>query len=172
LITALTRGGVSSRTLQCSFSGCTAPAFCRGRCNGHDRQWRDGKSPTPLRKQRKGWSEEDRFWDQVNRLATNGCWEWQGAQSNRRGTFTRSGGRGPKRTILVHRWAYAFFNPEEDIEGLTIHHKCANSLCVKDDHLQAVLHINNVAEMNERQGYLRKIAQLERRVAELEALLT
>lgn len=65
--------------------------------------------------------------------------------------------------MLAHRWAYAFFHPDEDIEGVTIHHKCANSVCVREDHLQAVSHINNVAEMNERQNYLRKIAQLERR---------
>jgi uncharacterized small protein (DUF1192 family) len=72
---------------------------------------------------------------------------------------------------LAHRYSYQFFHPEESIDGVTIHHKCANPLCVRDDHLQAVSHINNVAEMNERQSYLRKIAQLESRVAELEAEL-
>jgi hypothetical protein len=171
LTVALAEGGVSSRPLRCSFVGCTTPAYCRGWCDGHYQQQRAGKQLTPIRKQRKGWSEEDRFWDQVDVRDINGCWEWVGAAGNNRGTFTQGSGRGKTRTILAHRWAYTFFHPEEDIEGVTIHHKCANSVCVREDHLQAVTHINNVAEMNERQGYLRKIARLERRVAELEAQL-
>ena len=71
------------------------------------------------------------------------------------------------RTVLTHRYSYQFFNPDEDIEGVTIHHVCGEHNCVNPDHMQAISHINNVAEMTERQYYLRRIAELEAQVAEL-----
>jgi len=155
----------------CSGPKCVRPIYCKSMCQGHYDQTRRGNALAPLRVNRKGMPEGDRFWDQVDLRDFGGCWNWIGAESNGRGTFTKGSGRGKTRTTLSHRYSYQFFNPDEVIDSLTIHHKCANSLCVNPDHLQAISHINNVAEMNERQFYLRKIAQLEAEIAELKGLL-
>jgi hypothetical protein len=72
---------------------------------------------------------------------------------------------------MAYRYSYSLFHPDENLDGVTIHHTCANRLCVNPDHLQALSSINNVAEMVERTGYIRRIARLEERVAELEEQL-
>lgn len=125
--------------------------------------------PAPPRRLRWGWAEEDRFWDIVDVKDFGGCWEWPA----KRATFTlnKMPNGAKSRTVMAYRYSYQFFNPDECIDGVTIHHKCANKKCVNPDHLQAVSNINNVAEMNERQFYLRKIAQLEAEIAELKGLL-
>ena len=53
-------------------------------------------------------------------------------------------------------------------EGMTIHHKCANTLCVNPDHLQLSTNAENILEMNARNSYIRHIACLEKRIKELE----
>ena len=154
----------------CSGPQCSRKVYAKGYCGAHYDQVTRGKTGvlSPVRKVRFGMPEDDRFWDQVDLRDFGGCWNWIGAVGNNgRGTFTKGFGRGKKRTTLTHRYSYQFFNPDEVIDSLTIHHKCANSLCVNPDHLQAISHINNVAEMNERQYYLRRIAELEAQVAEL-----
>ena len=151
----------------CSGPKCVRTIYCKSMCEAHYDQTRRGNVLTPLRANRRGMPENDRFWDQVDLRDFGGCWNWIGAETNGRGTFTKGSGRGKTRTTLTHRYSYQFFNPDEVIDSLTIHHKCANSLCVNPDHLQAISHINNVAEMNERQYYLRRIAELEAQVAEL-----
>ena len=48
-----------------------------------------------------------------------------------------------------------------------IHHKCGNPRCVRPSHLQAVSQADNIAEMLERQVYLRAIRRLEAEVRKL-----
>lgn len=50
-----------------------------------------------------------------------------------------------------------------------VHHVCANRACCEPSHLQVVTHAENVAEMLERREYNERIAELEARIAELEA---
>lgn len=40
--------------MQCDFPGCDHPGVAHDRCAGHDRQWRRGKSLTPLKSRRDG----------------------------------------------------------------------------------------------------------------------
>lgn len=44
---------------------------------------------------------------------------------------------------------------------LAAHHTCANSTCVSPDHLQAITHRENVAEMLARTSLEARIAELE-----------
>lgn len=48
-----------------------------------------------------------------------------------------------------------------DIKDKPVHHKCGDRRCVNPAHLQVVRPIENVAEMLERNAYLRRIAELE-----------
>jgi hypothetical protein len=63
-------------------------------------------------------------------------------------------------SLLVHRLAYQLWVSEiQDHE--VIHHTCGNRLCVNPKHLQATGSHKNQAEMRERHGYQRRIAELE-----------
>jgi len=92
---------------------------------------------------------------------TKKCWVWTGAQRDGYGLFKFDG-----RVLSAHRVAYVLENFTIP-EGSVIHHKCSNRLCVRPDHLQCTDPQSNVAEMYERQSYLRAIKRLEKEVAEL-----
>jgi len=68
----------------------------------------------------------------------NGCWIWLGTQSpNGYGRFSV---RGKYRT--AHRWAYEQFVGKIP-DGLSIHHKCNNRLCVNPEHLEPLTNREN-----------------------------
>ena len=81
-----------------------------------------------------------------------GCWEWNGTVDN--------SGYPVASKFKAHRMVL-----ESVLErplGLDqAHHKCANRVCVNPDHLQPVSARENIAEMNQRNFYLRRIAELE-----------
>ena len=100
------------------------------------------------------YSEKDR---------KTGCRNWIGS--------TNTDGYGRVRwkgkVASAHRLAYESYNGPIPM-GTVIHHKCSNTRCVNINHLQAVSHQENSAEMMERQYYLKKIAELEAKVIQLE----
>jgi len=75
------------------------------------------------------------------------------------------------KTWGVHRLAYHLATGES-VDGVTVHHICANTRCVRPDHLQLASNAENVLEMLARKDYEARIAALEARVKELEAALT
>ncbi|MFJ7227694.1 HNH endonuclease [Streptomyces sp. NPDC098090] len=56
--------------------------------------------------------------------------------------------------------------------GFPVHHRCAKPACFNPDHLQLVTQRENVAEMLERNAYIKRIEELEERVHHLEGLLS
>ena len=63
-----------------------------------------------------------------------GCWIWQWSSGDY-GTYWPDGSKGQK--WQAHRWYYTqAFGPIP--EGLEIHHKCRNKLCVNPEHLVAL----------------------------------
>lgn len=71
----------------------------------------------------------------------------------------------------AHRMVYEMYVGEIP-SGMTIHHTCANSICVNVNHLQMVTQSENIAEMRERQYYLKRIEQLEEKVEKYEQELS
>jgi hypothetical protein len=72
-----------------------------------------------------------------------------------------------RRTVSVHRLvAEAVHGP---LDGMAIHHTCANRACVAPNHLQPVTQYDNAAEMLERNWYLKRIALLEEALASVVA---
>jgi len=92
---------------------------------------------------------------------TRGCWLWTGAQRDGYGLFKLDG-----RSLSAHRVSYVLENLTIP-EGAILHHKCSNRLCVRPAHLQCIDQKSNLAEMHERQSYLRAIKRLEKEVEQL-----
>ncbi|MFI9580387.1 HNH endonuclease signature motif containing protein [Streptomyces sp. NPDC052236] len=70
---------------------------------------------------------------------------------------------------LLHVLSYEVFNGPTT--GFPVHHKCAAPACFNPDHLQLVTQRENVAEMLERNSYIKRIQELERKVRALKAQL-
>jgi hypothetical protein len=101
---------------------------------------------------------------------TRGCWHWEGyAVHDPRPSVPPYGRlkRPESSSNLVHRIAYEVWGGEIP-EGMEIHHKCANTLCVKPAHLQLATKAQNLLEMSARRSYERHIKALEKRIQDLE----
>ena len=85
-------------------------------------------------------SPVERFLARVNR--TDQCWEFlRGGTRGSRGQYPAM--MVNKTMVSVHRFSYELFiGPIPD--GMTIDHKCANTRCVRPDHLEAVSSQENV----------------------------
>lgn len=186
----------------CSFDGCSKDVVGRDLCNGHYKQWYDGRPLATLRMRRHptGVCEFDecarphsslgycrahaeqlrrtgRVWKlrgeetieerlfRRRKVDANGCWLWTQGGTSGYGSTDVDG-----RTVLVHRLAYELWIGPIP-EGQTIHHRCATRLCFNPEHLESVTQRENMGEMFARTYYERRIAELEARVIELEALL-
>lgn len=77
---------------------------------------------------------EVRFWKYVLQGADDDCWPWQGGRSMGYGRFMTNASTGP---VAAHRFAYeTLISPISD--GLHIHHRCENKLCVNPAHMELV----------------------------------
>lgn len=148
----------------CVFPGCDrwSDLPTSGLCRGHYNQKRDGKPLTPLLSQ---LTLEQRLLSKRSIDSEAGCWLWTGSlDSPGYGTFKYKG-----KTFKAHRAAHeVWIGP---LHGDTVHHKCAVRHCFNPNHLELATHRDNSLEMHERRAYRRKIALLEQRISELEALL-
>lgn len=81
------------------------------------------------------------------RLATpveSGCWEWHGP-INEKGYARVQYSVGRKRiTRRASHVAYELANAVEVPEGMEIDHLCRNRACVNPDHLEPLIHVENI----------------------------
>ncbi|OQW34501.1 MAG: hypothetical protein A4E20_10805 [Nitrospira sp. SG-bin2] len=195
---------IDAQMAGCSFPGCDRGHHSMGYCKGHRQQQYRGRPLTSLRpcarrkscrlcdgivwrqglcsahypgeyrgdQKRLSTSVEERLAELIGPPDRNGCQAWLGTpRPDGYGYFHLNG-----KHHLAHRVVYRVTTGSPLNEGEVIHHTCANRWCVSPNHLQAVSHHENLAEMVERKFYQSRIAELERenqwlmaRVGELEA---
>lgn len=135
----------------CSVPGCERPRAAKGYCTAHWSRWRAHGDPGPaeIRVRRHGWSDEDRFWDNVDKDGPDGCWLWTGQiLYHGYGHFWRRG----TTKVVAHRFSYeALVGPVA--AGLELDHLCRVRHCVNPEHLEPVTHSEN----NRRTAGLRAI---------------
>ncbi len=155
----------------CDFQGCSRPHKAKGLCAGHDSQKREGRALTPLRPKLRMDSAP---WTKESMIAASDlegeCLIFGKYQKQKYAFVWVDQDIGRKRQILAHRHMY-WLHTGEDIEGKTVHHKCANARCVNPSHLQLASKAENTLEMLARRDYEAEIARLQLRIIELEAQL-
>lgn len=140
---------------QCELETCGEEQYSRGYCQPHYRKWlRHGDPLKPPK------TFEELFWERVNKDDPTGCWVWTSYTVNGYGRF---------RERPVHRisWELSFGEIPNDLH---VHHSCSNRGCVNPQHLQLLTPQVNIAEMYERNSYMKYINYLESEVNRLRTL--
>lgn len=105
----------------------------------------------------KDWSNLIKTVKERSVLQEDGCWVWE---------TTDVKGYPFSSNLRVHRVVLEAKEGGVPLGVDQAHHVCANASCVNPDHLQRVSVQENLAEMNQRNYYIRRIAELEAMLAE------
>lgn len=124
----------------CTFEGCIKAHKGHGWCTGHIKQWRAGKTMTPLRATGRGKSLEDYFWWRA--VQGEGCWNWTGELNNKGYTVMYSSGK----RCLGHRYSYELHH-RPLLPGEVVDHTCRTRHCVNPKHLRAVSQSQNMQNL-------------------------
>lgn len=163
-----------NQAIKCRIDGCSSRWVSKsvGYCKRHAADLTAPVGPV------KGIKARNQVWTlDLLKTKTNqndkGCWLWQGQKI--RGYAVIDAVYQGRRTRSGHRLAYRLANGEIE-EGMQVHHKCANRSCINPDHLQLVTLESNIAEMHERNKFLKQIGEQAMEISRLreenQALLT
>jgi hypothetical protein len=127
----------------CSVTDCSEPIFVKMRrlCRKHYHRWYRTGDPLQAKYDRADGTPLERWWAKVDK--TDGCWLWIGGLDRRGyGQFDVTTD-GKRRNHRAHRWGYEQLVRQLD-PAETIDHLCRVHNCVNPEHLDPVLHAENV----------------------------
>lgn len=94
------------------------------------------------RNQNNGLTDLERFWEKVEIVGVDDCWEWQGHKNPRGyGHFSIK-----HQMVKAHRYSWTIQNGEIPA-GMVICHRCDNPPCVNPNHLFMATQEDNVHDM-------------------------
>lgn len=127
---------VSPKLCEC---GCGLPAPLRPQ-NDRSRGWVAGQPARFIHGHNviMNRSAQDRFWEKVDRLGPDECWEWLAGKNGRYGAIYVDG-----QNVGAHRFSYEILVGPIP-EGLVLDHLCRNEGCVNPNHLEPVEQRENV----------------------------
>lgn len=146
----------------CTFPGCDRDKHTyKTYCGPHMKQRKSGKPMRPLYNKDGVWTLEKMM---AKATQDGECQVWP-PQGSKYPNVWHNGANWK-----AHRLAYHLATGEV-IDGVPLHHKCANARCINPEHLEPASSAENTLEMMARKAYEAQIAALEARVAQLEAEL-
>lgn len=100
---------------------------------------------------KKRWNKKrpvsERFWEKVDVLGWNECWNFKGYKEKGYGGFHFMG-----RPILAHRMAYLLRNGDIP-EGLYVCHTCDNPSCCNPNHLFTGTQLENMRDASKKKRF-------------------
>jgi hypothetical protein len=88
----------------------------------------------------------EKYADKIVEVSESGCWIWTGATQAHNGygrAYMPGAGDG-----MAHRFAYTAVNPQQDISGAVIMHRCDVPSCVNPAHLRLGTQAENMRDMD------------------------
>lgn len=168
-LTTPVRQVVLDRPAICSVDGCERRHSSHGYCATHLSRWkkhgstepRDQKSALTLAAEAGDFDTFTKILLKKVLVDENGCWVWPKVYKSRPYPAVMVAGEQLHRAVVQVKHG-------KKLGSQAVHHVCANASCVNPDHLQPVTHAENTAEMLARHSYLKRIAELEQALAELD----
>ena len=103
-----------------------------------------GYTPGP-----RGLTEDQRFWQKVDKKSDDECWNWTGGKVRGYGQMRSYLGNSGR--ILSHNFSWILHNGEVP-NGKCVLHKCDNNSCVNPNHLYIGTESDNAHDRWRRTG--------------------